>query len=208
MLRTTLAAGAVLAALTLAIGTEWGPLMDLDDTVARAAYDATHGHAGRVDAWSAISEYGAPDVLRALLLVAAAGLGLVRRYAMGLWLVALAFLEAWVAPTAKLVLERPRPAWEEPITTVGATSYPSGHATAAATVAVALVVVGLALTRTRPGRIAVITAGFVVIVAMAASRVFLGVHYLSDVAGGIALGTALAGGTAWLLDRWRPDAIR
>lgn len=205
--RLTLGALLALGLLTLAVGTRWGPLMDLDHQVARAAFDATSGHARRVDVWQAVSEYVGPHVLRIAMLVGAGLLAVTRRFAAGVWLAALSFLEAEVAPASKLLLERPRPSWADPITTVGATSFPSGHATAAATAGVALMVVGLAVVHARDRRIAVLVAGVALVVAVAASRVFLGVHYLSDVAGGVALGTALTASTAWLLLRIRPDAL-
>jgi membrane-associated phospholipid phosphatase len=36
---------------------------------------------------------------------------------------------------------------------------------------------------------------------VAASRILLGMHFLSDVLAGAAIGTALAGGSTWLM-RW------
>lgn len=155
--RLTLGALLALGLLTLAVGTRWGPLMDLDHQVARAAFDATSGHAGRIDVWQAVSAYGGPHVLRIAMLVAASLLVVTRRFAAGVWLAALSFLEAEVAPPERTD-RRPRH---------------RGHS----------------------------------VVAVAASRMFLGVHYLSDVAGGVALGTALTAASAWLLLRIRPDAL-
>ena len=122
--------------------------------------------------------------MRLLLLVVGVLLIVGRRPSPGAWLVVLAVLEGVVAPLSKHILERPRPAWKDPITVISSTSYPSGHATAAATAAVAL---ALLARRTAMTWVCMVTA-----VAVAASRVFLGVHYLSDVLGGILLGAFLA----------------
>jgi membrane-associated phospholipid phosphatase len=81
----------------------------------------------------------------------------------------------------KVFIERPRPQW--PATTVGGYSFPSGHATAAGFVAV---VAGSLL----PGRWRWLSIPFAVAIPL--TRLVLGVHYLSDVAAGLAVGAALA----------------
>jgi membrane-associated phospholipid phosphatase len=69
-------------------------------------------------------------------------------------------------------------------------SFPSGHsATAAAFYAAAALVIGRWLRR-RPARHVVIGAAVAIAVAVAASRVLLDLHWLSDVIGGLALGWA------------------
>jgi undecaprenyl-diphosphatase len=60
-------------------------------------------------------------------------------------------------------------------------SYPSGHATIAAVLAVTVIVVATTLT----GRRAAIVLGVLYALAVAASRVYLADHYLLDVLGGM-----------------------
>jgi undecaprenyl-diphosphatase len=60
-------------------------------------------------------------------------------------------------------------------------SYPSGHATTAAVLAVALIVIAATVV----GRRAAIVLGFLYAVTVAASRVYLADHYLLDVVGSI-----------------------
>ena len=88
----------------------------------------------------------------------------------------------------KQALDRVRPAFDPAAASLGP-SFPSGHsATAAATYAA----VALVLARRRaPVTRALIAAGAVAIaVAVATSRVMLGVHWLSDAIAGIAFGWA------------------
>ena len=87
-------------------------------------------------------------------------------------------------------VDRPRPAG--PLAEVDGSSFPSGHAAYSTLwVAVALVV-----GRTATGiasRGALLAAGLAVAVAVGLSRIYLRVHYWSDVAGGWGLGAAILG---------------
>jgi len=69
-------------------------------------------------------------------------------------------------------------------------AYPSGHtAYAVALVACATVLVGAGVGWA--GRFAAVTVAAALVVVVAATRVYLGVHYLTDVIGGAALGIAI-----------------
>lgn len=92
----------------------------------------------------------------------------------------------------KLVFQRSRPVFEQPLVTLTSYSFPSGHA-AAATVLYGLIAC-YAMTRTRSivARAAALLSALALVAVVAFSRLYLGAHYLSDV---------LAGGAescAWL----------
>ena len=99
-------------------------------------------------------------------------------------------------PVIKEIVDRPRP--PDPLVDAPNASYPSGHA------AHSVFYVWLALTvavRVRPGwkyGTALIAAGFALTAVVGLSRVYLGVHYLSDVSGGWALGVSAFAGCAAL----------
>jgi membrane-associated phospholipid phosphatase len=195
----------LLVVLTLLVGIGAGPLVELDHEVARDAYDATSGHAVRIDFWETVTTWGGPQPMRIVMLAGAVALALSRRWSLAGWLVALVLLEGAVAPAAKLVLGRARPHWTTPITTAGSSSYPSGHAAAAVTAAVAGLLLARRLGRGGLVRTAVPAVALAAAGAVAASRVFLGVHYLSDVVGGALLGTALALASYAALEWLTPD---
>lgn len=93
----------------------------------------------------------------------------------------------------KMGFDRPRPQLFEWGTHAMTSSFPSGHAMSAATVYITVAYLAARLQRRRWARWATVLAAFVIVVLIAASRVYLGVHYPSDVAAGIVLGTAWAG---------------
>jgi undecaprenyl-diphosphatase len=101
--------------------------------------------------------------------------------------VAAAIIYVGVAELKDLT-SRPRP--PEPLTSVSGSGFPSGHA------AHSILYPWLALTlalRLRPGMwggTALLVTGFVLAVLVGLSRVYLRVHYLSDVTSGWALGAA------------------
>jgi undecaprenyl-diphosphatase len=91
-------------------------------------------------------------------------------------------------PEIKDAVDRPRP--EGGLVHTHGSSFPSGHA------AHSVLYIWLAVTivlRLRPGmarRAAVLTTGLVLTILIGLSRVYLNVHYLSDVSAGWALGAA------------------
>ena len=88
----------------------------------------------------------------------------------------------------KVLVDRARPDLIQ-LTGFAGSSFPSGHSTAAAATYAAI---GLLLSRRRsPATRSLLAGGAVAIaVAVAASRVLLGVHWLTDVMAGLALGWA------------------
>ena len=92
----------------------------------------------------------------------------------------------------KLFMQRARPVWADPLPTLPTYSFPSGH-TAGATLFYGVLTAFL-LSRLKNGRArsAVVITAVVLIALVAFSRLYLGLHYLSDV-----LAAAAASG-AWL----------
>lgn len=99
----------------------------------------------------------------------------------------------------KVVVQRPRPPWDEPLAAADGYAMPSGHALNAALGCALLLV--LAWPHLGRGRRRVAVGCSVVVIALAAvHRLVLGVHHLTDVAAGVVLGLVMAG-AAVLVDR-------
>jgi undecaprenyl-diphosphatase len=128
-----------------------------------------------------------------------------RRYPIAL---AVALFITWaLVHITKGAIDRPRPSGG--LVGVEGSAYPSGHAAYAIT----WVAVAVAVSRVLPNlasRFAFITVAIVLAVAIGASRMYLRVHYLSDVVGGWGLGSAmfaLCGTVALLVPYLRNNAL-
>jgi membrane-associated phospholipid phosphatase len=111
---------------------------------------------------------------------------------------------ASLASTAfKALFDRPRPPVTVHATTVTLAAFPSGHATdAAAFFLAASLTLAITIARRRSTQVLLIGAGLLLTAVVGLSRLVLGVHWLSDVVAGWALGTAFAVTvvvTAWSL---------
>jgi undecaprenyl-diphosphatase len=140
----------------------------------------------RAVTWAGSAFVLVPLTLVCCLLLVRAGL---RREAFA---VALSLAGAMLlSDVVKLLVSRPRPPVER-LQTVTGSSFPSGHATQASafwfSLVLALAAAGVAPLVTR------VTAGLalVLVLAVALSRVYLGVHYPEDVLAGVLLGTGWA----------------
>ncbi|GGN08686.1 phosphatase PAP2 family protein [Streptomyces fuscichromogenes] len=206
-----LLATAVLAlssALLLAlVAGEWPPLVAVDEDIAHA----THR-------W-AVADHGTTQVLRVLadwvwdpltmrLLCAAVAVWLVWRHSAwwtALWLTLTCALGTVAQQSLKVAVGRPRPEWPDPVDSAHYAAFPSGH-TMTATVVCGLLL--WLLHRCGTGRAlwcaALAAAGFSV-VGVGLTRVWLGVHWPSDVLGGWLLG-ALVVALAVLAYEWERDA--
>ena len=103
----------------------------------------------------------------------------------------------------KSEFHRGRPEFADPLTTASGFSFPSGHAMEAVILGGALVFIGWPMCRTLRQRIVLTTAIGAVVLLVGMSRIYLGVHYPSDVAAGYAAGAAWLLGCLLALSLWR-----
>lgn len=93
----------------------------------------------------------------------------------------------------KSVFMRPRPAFVSPLETASYYSFPSGHAMVSLVVFGMLAYLLLTFIRSRIAKILIIFAAVLLVVLVGISRLYLGVHYFSDVVGGF------VAGAVWLI---------
>lgn len=172
--------------------TSTSSLVRLDTSAARALHPHVLGHPLVIDTLKTISFLGGPIWFYVVIPVTAAFWLWRRRIRLAVYLVVTASVGGLIDTVAKLAVHRGRPHFDHPIITAHGKSFPSGHvmATTYGYGALLLTLLPLVDRRWRPLAI----GGYVLmILAVAASRLGLGVHYLSDVIGGFVLGGA------WLL---------
>ena len=101
----------------------------------------------------------------------------------------------------KFAFARPRPDFVVPAARVFTTSFPSGHATLSAITYLTIAAL-LARSQSSPkiGRYFIVLAALLTIL-VGISRIYLGVHYPTDVVGGWCIGAAWALG-CWVLMAW------
>lgn len=165
-----------------------GRLSELDQ-------DVSDHVAGSMPAWAewiaeGLSRIGGPLCVTLVVAVAVLVLWLRRERVAAALVVVVALGIQLLVATAKNGYDRPRPTAGSPIAVPSSFSFPSGHAATGIAVFGLLGLLAASRLPTRAGRIAAISAGFVLGLLIGASRLVLDVHFLTDVLAGTALGLA------------------
>jgi undecaprenyl-diphosphatase len=93
---------------------------------------------------------------------------------------------------AKNLIERIRPVEAQQLIVVSGFSYPSGHSVSTSALYLTIAIIAGRYVQHSGARAAIFVAVSAVLIMIGASRVYLGVHYPSDVVSGISLGAAWA----------------
>jgi undecaprenyl-diphosphatase len=154
-----------------------------------------------------LTRFGEFPVLASVCAIASLGLALLRRRREMLYVLACGSGAALGCSVLKLLFQRLRP--DESVRYLlglpQSLSFPSGHAMGSIAIVGSLVIVAFAWPirkRWRPGLVAVAVP---LVLGVAVSRVYFGVHYPSDVIGGQLAGAAwVAALTGWFYPRLLP----
>lgn len=90
------------------------------------------------------------------------------------------------------IIERARPADAHRLIVASGFSYPSGHSVSTSALYLTIAIIGCRYVHRAGARAMVMVGALAVPVLVAASRVYLGIHYATDVASGLSLGSAWA----------------
>ncbi len=198
---------AVVAVLgnVIAHGTQFGfdraVLLLMRDAVPGGGASIPEGPAFVQQAMVDITAMGGGTVLTLLLLLSAGYLALQRH-----WLTALlVFVGGTTGPAAvavaKIVFGRARPDVIDHLVEAGSASFPSGHAANSAAVYLTLALVLVQIVRSRRQRTYIVAVAAALTLAIGSSRVYLGVHWPSDVLAGWTFGALWAFGW-WAIGHW------
>ncbi|WP_437570409.1 phosphatase PAP2 family protein [Sorangium sp. So ce542] len=184
-LALTLAALVFVAIAEAVSGDAW--IVQVDLALARALHGSSSS-AG-VTALGAFTHLGSGWALTALAIGVAAALLMRRQRVLAVgWLIALAG-GGLLNQALKALFARPRPLFDEPLAVAAGWSFPSGHSMGTFVTFGMLSYLGLLFLRTLRARLALVAFALSWTVAMGFSRMYLGVHYLSDVLAGFAAGS-------------------
>jgi len=92
----------------------------------------------------------------------------------------------------KDIIERTRPEVAQQLIAVSGFSYPSGHSLSTSALYLTIAIIAGRYVQHLGARVAIFVAVSAVVILVGASRVYLGVHYATDVVSGISLGAAWA----------------
>jgi undecaprenyl-diphosphatase len=185
------------AVLGAGIQSGFGPQLRLDDTVSEALYVGDHPAAGLDGLLQVLTAPGLSWVRFLVFLPVLVWLVLRRLWRTAAWVVTAVVLVAPLTTVLKDYFGRIRPPFDGGGARYDSLSFPSGHSSGIATlVAVALVLAWPLLSA--HARHWALAAGIALVLLVGLTRMWLGVHYLSDVVGGWSLGLAWTLGTALL----------
>ena len=194
-----------IAVLAFLVRTQFDPLVDLDEQVILSATDFTRSHPrfrSVAETWELISQ---PWVMYLVLGVPVCLFAWFRLHlrTRATWALATMATGWAVAVVLKMVVQRARPAIEDPFAVQAGYSFPSGHATNnAIVVTVLLLLLHPVLGGTARRVLLAIGASWVLLTC--ADRLFMGAHFPSDVIAGVLLGCGLCLASYAGYVGWRP----
>ncbi len=191
--------------LLILVRLQWAPLESADHRAAAGLNSLVAGHAAVVSVVKAVTWLGSSGVLWTVTGLAAVALAIRRRWRLAVYLLVAGAGALTLDPVLKSLVGRLRPVVAHPVAYGTGDSFPSGHALGSIVCYGALFLVFLPATSgiwRRVFTVAIVT----LIVAIGASRLLLGVHYLSDVLGAWALGITWLGVTAFAFELSRRAA--
>ncbi|MEU7191620.1 phosphatase PAP2 family protein [Streptomyces sp. NPDC045369] len=184
-------------ALLALVAARWSPLLAFDHGIATSLHRTAVTAPGLTSVNKIFSDWvWDPWTLRALLAVAVVALLRRGQWLLGCWVAVTAAVGTALQQVLKALVGRQRPEWPDPVDSAHDAAFPSGHAmTAAVAGGLALWLLRLSGARRRRLWAAAVLVGASV-AGVGLTRVYLGVHWATDVLGGWLLGGALVAAAA------------
>ncbi|MER6618063.1 phosphatase PAP2 family protein [Streptomyces xantholiticus] len=180
------------ALLLVAVALAWSPLMSFD----RAVVDALHDSAVAEPTFTQVNRVLTdwvwdPWTMRLLAAAAFVWLWLRGERVLGVWVAVTTGVGAVLQQGVKALVGRERPQWPDPVDSAHYAAFPSGHAMTA--VVTCGLLLWLCRRRGATGRTWAwcVAAAVVSVAGVGFTRLYLGVHWPSDVVGGWLLGVCV-----------------
>ncbi|MEV3928970.1 MULTISPECIES: phosphatase PAP2 family protein [unclassified Streptomyces] len=193
LLVTGLACGALSLVLLVLVAARWAPLTSLDTTVAEALHRRAVTGPGWVHVNRVLTDWvWDPWTMRVLTAAVVLTLWWRGSRLLAGWVAATSLLATLVQQGLKAAVGKERPRWTDPVDSAQYAAFPSGHVmTAAVTCGLLLWLLRLHGTQTAPAWWGASALAVISVAGVAWTRVYLGVHWLSDVLGGTVLGVTV-----------------
>jgi membrane-associated phospholipid phosphatase len=153
---------------------------------------ALHGNAtpAVTDALRLVTQLGSSAAVVAVTALGVAALAWLGRRRDATLLVLTLVSSQAITWSLKALFQRERPSFDDPLATAAWFSYPSGHALTSIAVYGALALILASSVKSQRAHAGCLIGAAVLVAAIGFSRVYLGVHYLSDVVAGYCAGLA------------------
>lgn len=184
-----------------------GFLTTWDRAVVEDLHEMIRGNDAAINVLQFLSFLGKPIWFYFLVGAACIYLWIKNRRRLVAYLIATGLVGGAVDTAVKVIVSRDRPVLDEPIATAFGQSFPSGHAYTSTAIYGALLLTFLPA-MSRRFRAWAIAAYVVLVLAICFSRLALGVHFLSDVIGGVLLGGAWLVASTAAFEIWRVERGR
>lgn len=195
--------GVPFGALLAQVVTE-GPATRWDSDIAERLHEAVARHGGWVAPLEVLSFLGKPVWL--FVIVGLPTLWLLRqqRWHLALFLAVTAIGGGVIDTIVKVLVARPRPLFDDPLSSARGNSFPSGHSMSS-TVCYGALFLAFGMLLDGRARRWVLVALLALVAGIGFSRLALGLHYVTDVLGGIVLGLAWLAASVAAWEIWRED---
>ncbi|MFI1019013.1 phosphatase PAP2 family protein [Streptomyces sp. NPDC020965] len=189
MARTAVVLAVPSVVLVILVAISWSPLLDFDRSVAEWLHRWAVDEPGLVHVNRVLTDwFWDPWTMRVLIAVAFGWLWWRGERVLAVWVAATSAVGTFIQQGLKASIGRERPQWPDPVDSAHFAAFPSGHAMTA-TVACALLV-WLAVRHGVTGRTRLwcVVLAAVSVAGAGGTRLFLGVHWPTDVLAGWLLG--------------------
>jgi len=195
-------AAAVFAVLLILVRLRWAPLESVDHGAAARINNLVAGNGALVAVVKAVTWLGSDGVLWTVVGAAAVVLAIRKRWRLAAYLLVTAAGALVLDPVLKSLVGRLRPVVAHPVAHGTGNSFPSGHSLGSIVCYGAILLVFLPVARGR-WRAVFVSVIATLVALIGISRILLGVHYLSDVIGGWAIGITWLALTAFAFEATR-----
>ena len=182
-----------------------GPLTRVDGDIANELNELVHESDLAVQVLETISWFGKPIWFWVMIGTAVLWVWRKKQHRLVMFLAVTSIGGGLVDTVVKIVVNRPRPVVDHPIHEAFGKSFPSGHAMSSVVCYGALYLVLVPAFRSHRSRHAFLAGTIFICLLIGTSRLFLGVHFLSDVLGGYVLGLAWLIGAVAIFEVWRKE---